>query len=230
MPAGIAEALGYTQYYSEIQVHSASPGGLGRQAPIVHGHGDDDEERPDRDVAQYFRLVAEALEWLPDPEAPVVLASVAEHDPLFRLASRDGVADRIVSVTVPGSPERVPDEELASRGRELVAAWALERRDRSLLRFRELGDRSRAADDPELIVQAANEGRVDTLFLVPGTHRWGTFDARSARVRFHAVREPGDDDLADLAVSLTLEKGGAVVATPMELAPHGAPLAAILRY
>lgn len=102
-------------------------------------------------------------------------------------------------------------------------------RERALVRFREQGDRERTARDPERVVAAAAEGRVDTLFLVPGTRRWGTYDDLTHEVRLHAVREPGDDDLADLAVACTLTHGGTVVPTPPGSAPDGAPLAAILR-
>lgn len=228
MPAGI-EALGYDQYYAEVQVHSAGPAGAARQPPIVHGHGDDDEERAKKDVLSYFRQVAAALDELPD-DAPVVLASVAEHEALFRQAGGDGVADRLAPVSLPGSPERVPEHELAARARALLAETGAAERERALLRFRELGDRERLARDPERVVAAAAEGRVDTLFLVPGTRRWGTFDDSTHEVRLHAVREPGDDDLADLAVARTLAQGGAVVSTPLSSAPDGAPLAAILRY
>jgi hypothetical protein len=231
MPSGIGEALGYDEYDSGLQVHSAGPAGAARQPPIVHGHGgDDDDERAKKDVLQYFRQVARALDDLPDAGVPVVLASVVEHAALFREAGGDGVADRLAPVVLSGSPERVPDDELAVRARALLAEGAETERDRALSRYREIGARERAASDPEVVVTAASEGRIETLFLVPGTRRWGTFDRLTHEVRLHAIREPGDDDLAELAVTLTLEHGGAVVPTTQASAPDGAPLAAILRY
>lgn len=231
MPSGIREVLGYEQYDTALQVHTASPGGLARQAPIVHGHGDDDSQRSKTDIVHYFRRVADALALLPDGGAPIVLAAVADHEPLFRQAlGGNGCAGRILPAILSGSPERVPDGELASGARQLTTDAAGAERARAILHYRELGDRTRALHDPEGIVAAAAGGRVDTLFVVPGARRWGTFDPASLRVHSHAVRESGDDDLVDLAVSLTLAHGGAVFATPRESAPNHAPLAAILRY
>lgn len=230
LPVSMEEALGYDQYESEVQVHSAGPRGLGQQPGIVHGHGDDDSERLDQDLLQYFRRVADALDELESPpgdDVPLVLAAVEEYVPLFREASRH----RFALVSLPGSPDRLADGELARLGRDLVTRWSRRRLDEALLRWSELGDRSRVSDDIAQIVAAAYQGRVDTLFLAPGPVRWGTFEPDLCRVSCHVEREPGDDDLVDLAVSRTLSQGGVVIPLPdPALVPEGRPLAAILRY
>jgi hypothetical protein len=225
MPEGIEEELGYEQYYAEVQVHSAAPRGLARQAGIVHGHGEEDEEKQEGSLVRYFRRIARALEALPG-DCPRVLAAVATHAPVFH---RAGGGEGFVAGMVTGSPERAPDEELARRARGLIESEGEEVREQALARFRELGDRSRAISDVERLVRAAAEGRVETLLVAPGRHRWGTFDPASLEVRLHSEREAGDDDLVDLAVSLTLSMGGSVITMPREAAGTD-PLAAVLRY
>jgi hypothetical protein len=225
LPEGIDRALGYDQYYSELQVHSGGPRGLGGAGSIVHGHGDSDEEGKERDILQYFRLVAAALAVRADSRAPIVLAAVEEHLPLFRRAAGDLP---LLSTAVVGSPDWLSDGELALRAYALVRERVAELREEALARYRELAGR-RTCDARE-VVRAAGEGRVDTLFFVPGTHRWGTFEPGSSRPEIHEPPLPGDDELVNLAVTMALARGGEVFPVPGESAPGHAPLAAILRY
>lgn len=227
MPVSIDE-LGYDQYDTGLQVHSASPGGQARQGALVHGHGSDDDEQV---RLQFLRRLVAALPKLSDRQAPIVLATVADHEGLFRQAGGfDALGDRVLPKTVAGSPDRVPDHELAASARGLVSEWESVERERALDRYRELTPRSRAVHEPEAVIAAAAEGRVDTVLLATDQRRWGTFDPESFEVEIHAVREPGDEDLVDLALWMTLNQGGRAVALPADTMPHGAPLAAILRY
>ena len=226
LPEGIDQALGYDQYYSELQAHSGGPRSLGRAGSIVHGHGDSDEEGQEKDILRYFRIVAEALAARFDPEAPIVLAAVQEHLPLFRQAAGDLP---VLSAAVPGSPDWVTDGELALRAYALVRERAAELREEALSRYRELAG-SRTCDAAEGVIRAAGEGRVETLFFVPGTHRWGTFEPQASRSEIHEAPLPGDDELVNLAVTMALVRGGQVFPVPEECSPGHAPLAAILRY
>jgi hypothetical protein len=227
LPANMEAALGYQQYYSEVQVHSAGPRGLGRRSGMVHGHGDGDEERFDRDLLQYFRKVASSLRNLPEPDAPIVLATVRDQVPLFRQACEDR---RLFDTPIVGNPELTSDFELAAKARALVLGdVANRRRSVALARFRELGDRRTSVDVGE-IVSAAWQGRVDTLLVPTGVHRWGHYQPDLCHVELHSERELGDEDLVDMAVVKTWSQGGEVLAIPPTMAPAGAALSAILRY
>lgn len=92
-----------------------------------------------------------------------------------------------------------------------------------------LGGSGRAAAGVDAVVVAADRGLVESLFVLPGAESWGSFESDLGRVEVHGTREPGDDDLVDLAVTRTLEAGGDVFAlAPGEL--EGAEIAAVLRY
>jgi hypothetical protein len=156
-----------------------------------------------------------------------VLAAVEEHVPLYRRASRDA---HLLPAALEGNPELLSDEDLAERAGRIVARAAAERVDAALASFREMGDRGRAAAASEAVLAAAAEGRVDTLFFQPGVPLWGAYEAASGRLTSDAARQPGDDDLVDLAIVETLRHGGEVMAVGASAMPDGGPLAAILRY
>lgn len=225
-PESMERALGYDQYYSETQVHSAGSRSLGRGAAIVHGHGDSDEEGSKENVLHYFRLVAGALARRPDPAAPIVLAAVQEHEPLFRQAAGDLP---VLAGMVPGSPDWVTDGDLALRAAAVVDERGARLREEALARYRELVG-ARTCADTEEVVGAAAAGRVDTLFFVPQSRRWGSFEPDSSRVEVHEEPRPGDEELVNFAVAMALAKGGTVFPVAAEAAPGDAPLAAILRY
>jgi|CXWL01.1.fsa_nt_gi hypothetical protein len=228
LPSDMASALDY-HYESEAQVHSAGPRTLGgRKAVVHHGHGGSgDDLRLEKDQLHYFRLVAAALHHLP-ADAPLVLATVEASVPLFREAVG---AERAPLVVILGSPDALTDHELVERGRPLVhEALNRQRVNGALQRFRAAEPRHRTLIEPAEVVTAADRGRVDTLLVAPGTHRWGSYESDVCRVELHAERERGDHDLVDLAVVRTLEQGGQVLTIDPAVTPAGAGMSAILRY
>jgi hypothetical protein len=71
---------------------------------------------------------------------------------------------------------------------------------------------------------------VDTLFIAPGTERWGRFDPDTAAVTLHDKPEPGDEELVDFVAVHTLLNRGVVYPLAQENIPCNLPVAATLRY
>ncbi|HLE84050.1 MAG TPA: hypothetical protein VJG13_06900 [Thermoanaerobaculia bacterium] len=229
VPASMDDALGYAQYYTGLGMHSASQHALhGQPGVVYHGHGDADEDRVEEDLRHYFQRIARALEdRLPDRAAPLVLAAVAEHLPLYREAAHD---PRLVEEAVAGNPELTSDDELRLAAWPLVEPRLAAARRRALERYAELGGTGRAAAGVDPVVVAADRGLIESLFLDPQAERWGTYEPDLGRVLLHEQREPGDAELFELAVARTLETGGDVYAlTPGGLG-EGVEIAAVLRY
>ncbi len=229
LPANLRDALGSMEYYSELQVHSASPSAsLGRRNGVVHGHGDSDEEHFKRDLLNYFRKIADALRLgLADREAPLVLAAVEEYLPLYRTASGD---PRLLPTSVHGNPDVSSDEELRQKAWPLVEPKLLEERERALERFAKLRGGARTYTDLAEIVFAARDGRVETLFVDRNAERWGSFDPERREARVHAGRAPGDEDLLERVTADTLARGGEVHALLPGVMPAPTPIAATLRF
>jgi hypothetical protein len=228
VPASMEETLGPAVYYSDLQLHSAGSAALGHRAGIVHGHGDGDEEHFKDDLVNYFRRLAQALApRLADPRAPLVLACVEAHGPLFRQACDD---PRLVSQVVAGSPDALSDEELQARAWPLAEPRLLAEVDDELRRYRRLEGSGRTLGDLETILRAAAEGRVLALFLARQAERWGSVDPATGVVRLHEERGAADEDLLELAAVRTAERGGAVYALDAGRLPEGRVAAATLRY
>ncbi len=229
LPTSMEDALGKMEFYSELQVHSASPSAaVGRRKGIVHGHGDSDEEHFKRDLLNYFRKIAEALRHgLTDREAPLVLAAVEEYLPLYQAASDD---PRLLATAVHGSPDFTSGEELRQRAWRLVEPKLREERERALERFVNLRGGTRTSTDLAEIIFAAREGRVETLFVDAQAERWGSFDPERREARVNAERAAGDEELLEGATADTLTRGGAVHAILPNAMPAPTPIAATFRF
>jgi hypothetical protein len=227
LPADMSEALGYDEYYSDLDRHVGGPAGLGRQRSIVHGHGDQDEERARTNLAAYFRSIAQALQKSLPARAPWVLAAIESHFPVFREAAGD---DRLVSGGITGNPELWSDVELCERASALVAGVSERHRDDALRRLERQAGTPKVATELSTLLAAAHQGRVEYLFVEPTARHWGTFEPQSGRLEVHADRRPGDTELVDAALYHTLRAGGEVWEVEPGLLPVPAEAAALLRY
>jgi hypothetical protein len=228
LPESFAAAVGDLQYYSAVTARSSSPAALGRRSAIFHGHGDADEERDEANLESFCRRVVEALEQgLPEPEAPLALAAVAGNVPVFRRANR---RLRLLDAPISGNPDLLSDAELGAAARDLAEDAARGEVDRELLRWVELHAAGRALAEVEPIVRAAEEGRVEALFLAAEAERWGSYEPDLRRVTLHEAREAGDEELLERAASRTLAQSGDVHVLPLGAMPEGRVAVAILRF
>jgi hypothetical protein len=95
--------------------------------------------------------------------------------------------------------------------------------------------RNPVATDPEQVLCAAYEGRIDTLFFDSAATLSGSFypDTRTLKELHHApTGEPADPshDLIEMAVVQTLQHGGHVHSVSKEDMPAESDMAAALRY
>ena len=223
---GFAEATGY-EYLSQRQLHSASPAALGRRGAIVHGQGGNAAERRDRDLEHHFRRLWEELAaYLPEPNAPIVLAAIEDYLPLVTAALRD---PRLVDRCVAGSPDHLSDEELWRQALPLATDWRARERARRL-RDSASGGRPPLASGLAQVLEAAEAGRVAHLLLGERLERWGKFDEQRGLIEDRALPAPGDEDLFERAIHATLARGGEVEAVPPDQLPNGEPAAAWLRF
>jgi hypothetical protein len=87
-----------------------------------------------------------------------------------------------------------------------------------------------ASTDLEETVHAACDGAIGNLFVPVGKTVWGRFNAESREVEMHDERQPGDEDLLDVAALEVLANGGVVWTLQPEEFPTLSGLAATLRY
>lgn len=227
VPRSMEEALWMDNPEKQLQFRSGDPGFPGRNPAQYHGQGGL-EDSIKTNYLRFFQRVDRALqEQLGNDRLPMVIASVEYLLPIYREASS---YPNLLDEAIAGSPDRVRDEDLRDRAWTLLEPRFIEARNQAKARYRELAGTGHTSNVLRDIVPAAQQGRVDTLFVATGIQRWGRFDRDAATVTEHEEEQPGDDDLLNLAAVYTLLNGGKVYAVPAEEIPDNAPLAAILRY
>jgi hypothetical protein len=89
----------------------------------------------------------------------------------------------------------------------------------------------RASGDLREIVPAACNARIDTLIVSGNESAWGSFDHTSEKVALRrAAREPGDEDLLNIAAIESLLSGATVRVVNREDVPGVTLAAAVFRY
>jgi hypothetical protein len=228
LPANMAEALGPMVFYSDTQMHSASNPKLGGRPGLVHGQGDGDQEHYKSDLLAYFWVVARVLrEALVDREAPLVLAAVAEYLPIYRAASHD---PRLVDRVVGGNPDLESDAELAARAVKIVGPQLARQRRTDLRRLADLAGSRRVERQLPEIARAADQGRVEALFLTAEAEHWGVVNPATGEARLHARKRSGDEDLVERAALAAAVRGGAVHVMAGAEMPGPGDVVAVLRY
>jgi hypothetical protein len=227
VPSSLADALRFDDPERRLQFHTASgpSGGRGGRPAMFHGQGAPSHDEKE-DILRYFQQVDDGLQsFLGGEQAPLVLVGVDYLLPIYREANE---YPYLVKEGVTGNPDDLSNEELHQRVWALVQPTFRTEQEEAVERFNQFSGTDQASDDLTEIVPAATHGRVDTLFVALGQQQWGTFDPDTSEVQRHADRQPGDQDLPDLAAVQTLLQGGSVYAVEPAKMPAGAALAAAL--
>ncbi|MBN1217786.1 MAG: hypothetical protein JXM69_02565 [Anaerolineae bacterium] len=230
VPRSLAEALWYEDPERQQQFHTATatPGQpAGGRPAMFHGHGvgiDDNTAM----IRQYFQKLDQGLaELLRDETVPLILAGV---DYLFPIYQKANSYPHLVNQGVGGNPENMNREELHRQAWQIIRPHFEQAQKDAFSRYRQLVKTNHTSQDVRKIVPAAHYAQVDTLFVVSGQQRWGSFDPEENRIVLNNEPEPQDEDLLDLAVVQTLLHGGTVYALEPEQMPDSSLLAAIFRF
>jgi hypothetical protein len=132
---------------------------LRQLAPFLHGNG------PFHILAisRYFQHVDRAVcELLRNSQHPLVLAGVPYYIPLYKELSRYG---NICDDFVDGSVERRTPEEIHSVAWHVVRERFQEPLQKKIEQFQNVQGSGLTSDSLPDVLEAATEGRVDTLFL-----------------------------------------------------------------
>ncbi|MFC7279068.1 hypothetical protein ACFQS1_34315 [Paractinoplanes rhizophilus] len=215
---GLPLAVWLTMPRRRAQVHAfvADRGGAGGHAVY---HGIEDDHTPL--VRQHFQRVDRALrDVLPADDVPLVLAGVRSTQALYRQVNTH---PGLIGEGVDGNPRDLSLDQLHR------AAWPLAE---PVLRagettaaaiYRELHGTGRTSADDTAVRAAAEQGRIETLFV-------RTDPPASTPTVIRLNDHAGMVDHRDAAAVATLRHGGVVYAVSRDRMPDTAPMAAILRY
>ncbi len=229
-PKKMEDIARYIESDRQLQFHTrAEPAGGRDRAAVFHGHagGNSDSERKLR-LLEYCRLIDARLHpVLNGRKEPLVLACDRRLAPIFREANSYA---HLWDEPLEGNPDLRPPAELCSRAREAIRPLAFRGREETKTRVEAALARGRASQDLSTVLAAGVEGRVDSLLVAADARRWGRIDPDSKTAVVHENREPGDEELLNLAALAALRRGAAVHALGTEEMPGRKPLAAVMRY
>lgn len=226
LPGGLAESLNERTDDRGSQVHSGAKQGGRKQSGVFHGHGGEAETAKDA-LGRYLRLVDSALQpQLRDEHAPLVVAAVEMLAAMYQsLATYPHVLKPIVG----GNPDHLSEHELHAQAWPLVAPQLAQEREAAVARYRRLAGTGRTSDDVRVILPAAAQGRIETLFVDSVGHCWGRFTG-DGPVELHDSQATADEELLDRAAVKTLQARGSVHVLPSRDMPTSSPLAAVFRF
>lgn len=221
---GLPLAVWQTMPRRRPQVHAFLPGrGGAGAATVFHGSVEGDTGRM---VLQHFQRVDHALrDFLGGDRAPLVLAGVRYLQAIYRQANTH---PQLLDGGIDGSPRDTSADHLHDRawplvepvlrGHEIAAASAYLASDGTGLTSSETAD----------VLMAAQQGRVETLFLSIDAPEWSTpLDGGPVVELGNATSV---SERLDRAAMATLRHGGTVYAVPGSRMPSNNPMAALLRY
>jgi hypothetical protein len=228
MPKSMEDALWADQHDDQLQSHSVNTGIGGRGDAVFHSSGDEAQARHKVDIKRYFDIVDHAVRaYLHDQRAPLVVASVEYLQPIYREANSYG---NLLDEGLTGSPENLTMEQLGQEAWRIVEKYYRADEERAAERFGNQTGTGLAETDLKLILPAAAQGRVDTLWLSTNEELWGVVADDGSVDVVHGEKAAGDKDLMDVAASRTVANGGRIFAVEQREIPGGGVMAALLRY
>lgn len=230
VPESIAVTLQYDQPEKELQYHSTGSGALvekgGRHALVFHGRGESDDAK--EHLTRYFHQINHGLrELLHDETIPMVLAGVEYLTALYR---QSNTYPHLLESSLTGNPDEMSAQTLHQKTLPLVEPSLLQAQQEALAQYQEYAGTERASNNITLVVPAAHEGRVATLFIARDREQWGRFNPLTEAMEVHETAVPGDDDLLERAATQCVLHGGAVYILDQTDAIGGQLAAAVFRY
>jgi hypothetical protein len=230
-PQSIEELTRFVEEEKDLKFHTmqATPPGDTQMTMGFHGHGvGADEELRDQRIAEYCRMVDRSIKRLLLPsEAPLVVAAA---EPVRSIYRQNSQYPGLVRDGIQGNPEMLKPDELHELAWPIVEPIFERPLAEALDRFREALGNDMALTDPERVVLAAHDGRIETLIVHAQKHRWGSFDEQRREVQRVDPPMPGHEDLLDRAAAETYLHGGRVFVLEPDRMPDPSPTLAVLRY
>lgn len=204
--------------------------GAGRGGPAVfYGYGAREASDRKDEVQRFLHQVGEGVrDYLGNQDLPLVLVGLAEVLAMYRESNG---YPHVVADMVEQNPDELSAEELHDAAWPIIARGLEEKSHLALAQMADLDGTGRASTNPEVIREAAAQGRVATLFLPAHAGCWDQPSAGSPNV----VQLGTDDtfarcELLDQAAVDTLTRGGVVYTLQDRALAGGGDVAAIFRY
>lgn len=210
LPQRIEDVLGKDLTPRNLQHHSA-------RFAVFHGQGAGGGVERTKEAEKFFRVVDDRVaELLPAKSRPRVLIGLAQHTGLYARLSK-------LEWTVAPSVDPAP---LDAETRWNVAVATV--RDHLLGGPDEALQRARhVVDDVPRALEAAKEGRIETLFIERGARLFALVTDGNL---VPSMQRTSERELVDRTAACALLHGTEVHVLPRAMMPTAQPIAAVMRY
>ena len=163
-----------------------------------------------------------------DSKAPLVLSCI---DRLYALYAEANTYHNLYDKHLSGDPEFKKDDKRHQESWMLVEEYFQRPQFNKINKFKELFHTQKTSYEIDAIVNAALNGKIDTLFIEEGGDVFGIYDKKDNEVSIDEKHEINNVSLANLAAVQTFEQGGEVYFLPPEQMPvKESPMNAVFRY
>lgn len=207
---------------------SSIPAGNGRGHSLsFHGHGSSADDKK-IDQSNYFRIVAKYLQQHTDidQKIPVVLFADSQQQAVYREVSKSKRLSRFL--TIDKSPAKLTAAEIKKDLETLKDRWNQIRLEHFKEEYDRASDRQLLLNRVELIAQAAAQGQVRELFLLPISD-FSDYFTTNDQGQLVLLDRPQDDILEKVSDSVW-QQGGEVSFADLNRVNEQSPAVAILRY
>ena len=239
LPHNLRDALNIDEYQSFLGLRSnkasGTGGDVGGQA-IFHGHGAGNQSTvKQQELTEYFRRIGAGLEeFFRDPtppkhssdplppgsiNPPVVFAGV---DYLYPMLKEAWDYPNLLGEAIHGNVDALGANELHAKAWPLAEAFFRTPAEREKTAYLERKDMALRSDDLHEILEAAKNGRVETLFVAAGERVGPSEPPRSL--------DPAALNLLSVAAGDVVSSSGRVFLLPPDRMPTDGPVAATFRY
>jgi len=175
IPTSIREALRYDDDLEKHQFRSNVEGG-------VAFHGQESGNQVQDDLRRHFLQVdAGVRELIGEGGPPLLLAGVDYVLPIYAEVSE---YSNLMDQGITGNPEQLRAEELQERAWPIIEPHFQKAQETAAAKYREMLSKGLASHDIKEIIAAAEQGRVDSLFVAMGVEVWGRVSPETGKTRF----------------------------------------------
>lgn len=231
LPRSIESLDEEPDYEGSLQSHGfGRPNTGGQNMPKTQVFGDSPEEWRKGRLVEFARRsgAAVAAHLARDPMPVVVVADAA----MGGHVRNDVALAPLVAGFVEVNPATQDEAKLLAAACAVMQPLNDKAVDEALEHFKTLHGRgdATACIDPELIITAAQDGRVDQLFIAWDAVLRGTLDSETGAAVVTDATKRRKLDLLDKAAQMALSNGGVVRLLAQDRLPEGVAMVAILRY
>jgi hypothetical protein len=173
---------------------------------MYHGAGEGKAEELN-EMKRYFRAVNDGIMTMlhDDQKPPLVVCCQDFQFPVYKEVS---TYQNLYKEHVSGNPEDKNINQLHEETWSLLQAYFSKSREEKLNLYAEHIGTGKASADINMIIKAAIEGRIDSLFVQNGAEIFGEYDSKSQEANIQSELTNDNISLLNLIALKVFKKGG----------------------